>query len=88
MDAYRHKQEFEQHLMAVGLVCSQWAYLEFLFEITLWWILGLEPKEGRIITGGLSIETAAKRICDLAHLRIKDEADRDTLRNSPPRQGS
>jgi hypothetical protein len=71
----------KQHLLEVGLVCTQWAYLEWLFEVTQWWILNLldHPTEGRLLTGGLNLETLSRRVCDLSHLTIKDEADRAEL---------
>lgn len=76
--------EIGLHLHYVGLLCTQWSYLERMLEYTHWWILGLlnKPKEGRIITGSLSIEMLAKRARDLAHLKIKSEADIEILQAS------
>jgi hypothetical protein len=73
--------DVRQHLMDVGSVCSQWAFLEYLFEITFWWLLGLlnKPKEGRLITGGLNLGTISKRVCELSHLRVQEQGDRELL---------
>lgn len=71
----------EQHILEVGLVCSQWAHLEWLMELTLWWILGLFDKrtEGRILTGQWSLDTTARKVCSLMHLRITDREDLDFI---------
>jgi hypothetical protein len=77
MSDHTTDDDIREHLMQVGLACTQWAYLKWLFEITHWWLLGLldKEKEGRVITSGLSIEKMARRVCELCHLRISDEAD-------------
>jgi hypothetical protein len=81
MSVFTKDDDVREHLMEVGLVCAQWAYLELLFEITFWWFIGLlnREKEGRVITGGLNLETTAKRVCELSHLKIKAEQDRNLL---------
>jgi hypothetical protein len=81
MNDHTTGDDIREHLMQVGLVCSQWAYLEWLLELTHWWLLGLlnKDKEGRVITSGLSIEVMARRVWELCHLRISDIADRDRL---------
>src|SRR6185437_5786990 len=73
--------EVRNHLMEVGMVCTQWAYLEFLFEATIWWLLGLPNRkyEGRIITAGLSLETLARKAYDLSHLKIANDQDIKTI---------
>jgi hypothetical protein len=70
-----------EHNQEVGLLCTQWAYLEWLLELALWWLLGLlnQPREGRILTGGLSIDTLARRVSELSSLRIGDANQRATL---------
>jgi hypothetical protein len=70
-----------QHLREVGLVCSQWAYLEWLFEVLLFWLIGFhnKPVEGRIATGAPGLETTSKRVCELAHLRLTDIDDMKLL---------
>jgi hypothetical protein len=66
------KVDVDAHYQEVGLLCTQWAYLEWLLELTLWWLLGLlnRPREGRIVSAGLPIEVLAKRVSDLAGMRI------------------
>jgi hypothetical protein len=53
-----------EHVREVGFVCSGWAHLEFLFEVALWWLVGLPKAEGRVLTSGLSLETLARKVCD------------------------
>jgi hypothetical protein len=76
-----------QHLREVGLVCSQWAYLEWLYEVLLFWLIGLHGRrsEGLIATGAPNLETASKRVCELAHLRITDSADVTLLKSARDR---
>jgi hypothetical protein len=86
---YTDDDDFRQHLTDVGLVCTQWAYLEFLFEITFWWLLGLlnSPKDGRLITGSLNLETLSKRVCELSHLRVQEQEDRKLFESLRDRIG-
>lgn len=79
--------EVRDHLLEVGMVCSGWSYLEFLLEATIWWLIGLPNRkvEGRVITSSLSLETLARKICDLQHLKISDIADRKTLEKTRDR---
>jgi hypothetical protein len=81
MNDHTTDDDVREHLMQVGLVCIQWAYLEWLLELTVWWLLGFlnKAKEGRAITSGLSIEVLARRISDLCHLRISDISDQSQL---------
>ena len=82
-DTSRDK-DIEAHLLSVGIVCSHWAYLEYLYELTLWWLLGLlnDEKAGRVITGGQSLENLARRCNELSYLRIPEERDRQILEDS------
>jgi hypothetical protein len=58
-DVIAHNQE-------IGLLCTQWAYLEWLLEQTIWWLLDLTdtPYDARPLTGGLSIENLARKAGD------------------------
>jgi hypothetical protein len=49
----------------------------------LWWLIGLHNRktEGRVITSGLSLETLARKVSDLSHLKIADTADRELLKS-------
>src|SRR5215469_61873 len=67
------------HLLEVGVVCSGWTHLEFLYEAALWWLIGLRKVEGRVLTSGLSLENLARKVCDLQHLKIADARDCETL---------
>lgn len=76
MDEYASEDGVKAHLREVGLICSQWAHLEWMLEVTNWWVLGFldKPTEGRIITASLGIELMARRAYDLCHLKqVKPE---------------
>jgi hypothetical protein len=65
----------------VGLLCTQWAYLEWLLEIAIWWFVGLlnAPGDGRVLTGSFGIATLGRKACDLAHRKFSNQADLDKL---------
>jgi hypothetical protein len=73
--------DVREHLQEVGLVCTQWAYVEWLLELTHWWLLDLlnASKEARLITSNLSIDRMASRVAGLSHLPISDVEDRARL---------
>jgi hypothetical protein len=77
-------RDIKVHLLSVGLVCSHWSYLEYLYELTLWWLLGLLNDEtaGRVITGGQSLENLARCCKELSRLRITDPTDRQILEDA------
>jgi hypothetical protein len=80
MEVTKEQTDFvSDHNQQIGFLCSQWSFLESLVEIALWWLLGLPPKEGRIITGGLNICDLARKVRDLAHLKVSAKADLDAL---------
>ena len=72
MDAQAKRDFIAAHYQEVGLLCTQWAYLEWLLELAHWWLLGLlnNPREGRVITGNLPFNVVARRVSGLAHLRL------------------
>jgi hypothetical protein len=79
-DTVRDK-DIQDHLLSVGLVCSHWAYLECIYELALWWLLGLlnDSQAGRAITSGQSLENLARRCNELSRLRVKEAGDRKIL---------
>jgi hypothetical protein len=86
-DEDKRIDEVGEHLQEIGVVCSQWAHLEFLFEVAFWWLLGLPNRktEGRVLTSGLSLETLVGKVCELQHLKISDANDRKTIEQSHKR---
>jgi hypothetical protein len=76
------RSEVTEHLTQVGLICSQWAYLEWLLEIALWWLIGLldDHEDARIMTRGLDIQTLSRRVRDLAHRKISDRDEKQILK--------
>lgn len=75
--------DVDKHLLQVGLICAQWAHLEYLLELTVWWLLGLldTPKDARLITGTMPIDALARKARDLAHRKIPKRSDRNMLRD-------
>lgn len=62
--------EIAARLQAVGNICTQWAYLEYLFANVIWWLLKIDKETGIIITGGLDIRPRAGMAINLArHLK-------------------
>lgn len=74
-------KDIEIYLISVGLVCSHWAYLEYIYELAIWWLLSLlnDAQAGRTLTGGQSLENLARRCNELARLRMSEVADRKLL---------
>ena len=71
------------HNREVGLLCTQWAYLEWLLEIAIWWFVGLlnAPADGRVLTGSFGIDALARKARDLAHRKLSTEADLEKIKN-------
>jgi len=69
------------HNREVGLLCTQWAYLEWLLEIAVWWFLGLlnQPEDGRVLTGSFGIDALARKARDLAHRKLTNETDANKM---------
>ena len=61
------------HNSQVGLLCTQWAYLEWMLEIAIWWFSDLLDKsdEERITeTGGKPISVLAREASNIAHRKL------------------
>ena len=70
-----------EHNREVGLLSTQWAYLEWLLEVAIWWFVGLlnAPDDGRTLTGTISIGGLARKARDLAPRRLSTKADLDAM---------
>lgn len=63
-------EELSRMQQMVGVVCSEWAYLEYRMAGAIWWLLKLDEDTGQIVTGGLDIEGRAVMAVRLAkHLK-------------------
>jgi len=60
-------------LLAVGNICTQWAFLEYQLAIAIWSLLGLDEETGKIVTGGLDIMPRATMILSLTHGKKGDQ---------------
>jgi hypothetical protein len=81
-DTAPNEYDVEAHLRDIGLLCVQWPYLEWLLEVTVWWLLGLidGSNDGREITGGFGAEALARKAAKLAHRKVTDPAELDAIK--------
>jgi hypothetical protein len=75
--------DVEEHLKLVGLVCTQWAYLEYLLAVAIWWELNLldGSKDGLLITSSFQADKLARMARDLAHRKLTDTKELDTMKH-------
>jgi hypothetical protein len=59
-DEDKRIDEVREHLQEIGVVCGQWAHLEFLFEVTFWWLVGYQT--GRPKAASLHQVCLSKRL--------------------------
>lgn len=69
--------EMQLQLEEVGSICSEWAHLEKLIAITIWWLLNLSREDGGIVTDNLDMKPRAEMLAKLAkrknHILSADE---------------
>lgn len=46
-----------ERLVQVGVICTNWAYLEYLLANAIWWLCDVEPAKGKIMTGKINIQS-------------------------------
>jgi hypothetical protein len=71
------------HNSQVGLLCTQWAYLEWMLEIAIWWFSDLLDKtnEERITeTGGKPISVLAREAGNIAHRKLTSASELDAMK--------
>lgn len=69
-DPAQRREDTGQLLANVGNLCSQWAFLEYCFSITIWHLLKLDKETGMIVTGGMDILPRVNMVLNLAqHLK-------------------
>lgn len=77
------REETLEHLQEVGLLCTHWAYLEWMLEISVWWFLGClntgDPADGQVITGNLNCESLARKAFQLSHRMLSEPSERDVF---------
>jgi predicted RNA-binding protein YlqC (UPF0109 family) len=60
-------EEQKARMFTVGMICAQWAYLEFLFAASIWVLLKVPDEDvGKIITGTLDMKGRAAMALRLA----------------------
>jgi hypothetical protein len=58
-------------MFTVGMICAQWAYLEYLFASAIWVTLNIPHDAGKIVTGGLDMKGRAVMAVRIAEERKK-----------------
>jgi hypothetical protein len=61
------------HNAEIGLLCTQWAYLEWMLEIAIWWfsdLLDKSDEERLTATGGKPISVLAREAGNIAHRKL------------------
>jgi hypothetical protein len=67
----------------VGLLCSQWAYLEWMLEIAIWWFSDAleQSEEARITeTGGMPISVLARKAGNIAHRKLTSASEINAMK--------
>lgn len=47
--------QFGLRAHALGVICFQWSYIEYLVANAVWYAMDLDKKRGMIVTGGLNL---------------------------------
>jgi len=71
------------HNSQVGLLCSQWAYLEWMLEIAVWWFGDLLDKsdEDRLAeTVGKPISVLAREAGNIAYRKLTSTSELDAMK--------
>ena len=71
------KYDVADHNREVGLVCTQWAYLEWLLEVAIWWFRGLlaegtPDSERDAATADMPVSSLADQACNLATSKLTE----------------
>ncbi len=77
-----------EHNMEVGLLCSQWAYLEWMLEIAIWWFSDLLDKsddERLTATGGKPISVLAREAHNIARQKLISASELEALKDAARR---
>ena len=72
------------HHYQIGLLCAQWAYLEWMLEVAIWWFSDLLDKsdEQRLTeTGGKPISVLAREAGNIAHRKLTLKSDIDAMKD-------
>ena len=70
------------HLQEVGLLCTQWAYLEWMLEIAIWWfrdLLDATDDERIAETGGKPISVLAREARNVASRKLTSASELDAM---------
>jgi hypothetical protein len=76
------RSDTEQRLLEVGIICTQWSYLEYLLANAIWWLLTLDKSTSTIVTGGLDINSRISMALGLAKHLDKSQELTSLLENT------
>jgi hypothetical protein len=88
IDTSRRLDLAVEHNMEVGLLCSQWAYLEWMLEIAIWWfgdLLDKSEEERLTATGGKPISVLARETHNIAHQKLISANELEALKDAASR---
>jgi hypothetical protein len=83
--APRDGDHVEDHLQEVGLLCAQWAYLEWMLEIAIWWFSDLLDKsdtERMTETSGKPISVLAREAGNIAHRKLTSASELSAIKDA------
>ena len=70
------------HHYQIGLLCAQWAYLEWMLEVAIWWfsdLLDTSNDQRLTETGGKPISVLAREAGNIAHHKLRLKSDIDAM---------
>jgi hypothetical protein len=73
------------HIAEVGLLCTQWAYLEWMLEIAIWWFLDLLDKsdgERMTETSGKPVSVLAREAGNIAHQKLTSASELGAIKDA------
>jgi hypothetical protein len=72
------------HNAEVGLLCTQWAYLEWMLEIAIWWFRDLLDKsdaERLTETSGKPVSVLAREAGNIAHQKLTSVSELHAMKD-------
>jgi hypothetical protein len=83
-DAKTRLDTVAAHNAEVGLLCTQWAYLEWMLEIAIWWFRDLLDKsdyERMTETSGKPVSVLAREAGNIAHQKLTSASELNAIKD-------
>ncbi len=84
----RNISDMNAHLQQVGLLCSQWAYLEWMVEIAIWWfsdLLDASDDKRTAETGSKPMSILAREMRNIAYQKLLSPSELDAMKDAATR---